>query len=101
MKTVALRLWLWMQQHFLVKHTWGCIFYACGDVVFPSHGSQDQTLKTFLMSHKPSYKLRPGTIRENIQMGYNEYDDEQVLEICKVAGVDDFISSHPKDMTLK
>ena len=30
--------------------------------------------------------LFSGTIRENIQMGFNEYDDEHVLEICKVAG---------------
>ena len=40
--------------------------------------------------------LFSGTIRENIQMGFNEYDDEHVLEICKVAGVDDFVGSHPK-----
>ena len=45
--------------------------------------------------------LFSGTIRENIQMGYNEYDDEHVLEICKVAGVDDFISSHPKGYDLE
>ena len=43
--------------------------------------------------------LFSGTIRENIQMGFNEYDDEHILEICKVAGVDDFVGSHPKDMT--
>ncbi len=45
--------------------------------------------------------LFSGTIRENIQMGYNEYDDEHVLEICKVAGVDDFIGSHPKGYDLE
>ena len=45
--------------------------------------------------------LFSGTIRENIQMGYNEYDDEHVLEICKVAGVDDFVGSHPKGYDLE
>ena len=45
--------------------------------------------------------LFSGTIRENIQMGFNEYDDEHVLEICKVAGVDDFIGSHPKGYDLE
>ena len=40
--------------------------------------------------------LFSGTLRENIQMGFNEYDDAHVLKICKIAGVDDFISSHPK-----
>ena len=45
--------------------------------------------------------LFSGTVRENIQMGFNEYDDEHVLEICKVAGVDDFIGSHPKGYELE
>ena len=44
--------------------------------------------------------LFSGTIRENIQMGYNEYDDEHILEICKIAGVDDFVGSHPKGYDL-
>ena len=44
--------------------------------------------------------LFSGTIRENIQMGFNQYDDEHVLEICKVAGVDDFVGSHPKGYDL-
>ena len=45
--------------------------------------------------------LFSGTIRENIQMGFNEYDDEHILEICKVAGVDDFVGSHPKGYDLE
>jgi ATP-binding cassette subfamily C protein LapB len=45
--------------------------------------------------------LFSGTIRENIQMGFNEYDDEHVLDICKVAGVDDFVGSHPKGYDLE
>ncbi len=45
--------------------------------------------------------LFSGTIRENIQMGYNEYDDEHILNICKVSGVDDFIGSHPKGYDLR
>ena len=43
--------------------------------------------------------LFSGTIRENIQMGFNEYDDEHILEISKIAGVDDFVGSHPKVTT--
>ena len=45
--------------------------------------------------------LFSGTIRENIQMGFNEYDDEHVLNICKVAGVDDFVGAHPKGYELE
>ena len=45
--------------------------------------------------------LFSGTVRENIQMGFNEYDDEHVLEICKIAGVDDFVGSHPKGYDLE
>ena len=45
--------------------------------------------------------LFSGTIRENIQMGYNEYEDEHVLNICKVAGVDDFIGAQPKGYDLE
>ena len=45
--------------------------------------------------------LFSGTIRENIQMGFNEYDDEHLLSICKVAGVDDFVGSHPKGYDLE
>lgn len=45
--------------------------------------------------------LFSGTIRENIQMGFNEYSDEHILEICKVAGVDDFVGSQPKGYDLE
>jgi ATP-binding cassette subfamily C protein LapB len=34
-------------------------------------------------------------------MGFNEYDDEHVLNICKVAGVDDFVGSQPKGYDLE
>ena len=45
--------------------------------------------------------LFSGSIRENIQMGYNEYDDDHVLNICKIAGVDDFVGSNPKGYDLE
>ena len=45
--------------------------------------------------------LFSGTIRENIQMGFHEYDDEHVLQMCKIAGVDDFVGSHPEGYDLK
>lgn len=45
--------------------------------------------------------LFSGTVRENIQMGYNEYDDDHILKVCKIAGVDDFIGSHPKGYELE
>jgi ATP-binding cassette subfamily C protein LapB len=45
--------------------------------------------------------LFSGTVRENIQMGFNEYEDAHVLNICKVAGVDDFIGSQPKGYDLE
>lgn len=45
--------------------------------------------------------LFSGTVRENIQMGFNEYEDDHVLRICKVAGVDDFVGSQPKGYDLE
>lgn len=45
--------------------------------------------------------LFSGTIRENIQMGFTEYEDDHVLNICKVAGVDDFVGSHPQGYDLE
>ena len=27
-------------------------------------------------------------------MGFNEYDDDHLPKICKVAGVDDFVGAH-------
>jgi ATP-binding cassette subfamily C protein LapB len=45
--------------------------------------------------------LFSGTIRENIQMGFNEYEDDYVLDICKIAGVDDFVGAHPKGYDLE
>ena len=45
--------------------------------------------------------LFSGTVRENIQMGYNEYDDDHLLRVCKIAGVDDFVGSHPKGYDLE
>ena len=44
--------------------------------------------------------LFSGTVRENIQMGFNEYDDDHLLRVCKIAGVDDFIGSNPKGYDL-
>ncbi|MBM37760.1 MAG: type I secretion system permease/ATPase [Woeseia sp.] len=40
--------------------------------------------------------LFSGSIRENIQMGFSEYDDAHLLKICKIAAVDDFVGSQPK-----
>jgi ATP-binding cassette subfamily C protein LapB len=34
-------------------------------------------------------------------MGFNEYDDEHLLKVCKIAGVDDFVGSHPKGYDLE
>ena len=34
-------------------------------------------------------------------MGFNEYDDDHILKICKVAGVDDFVGSQPKGYDLE
>ena len=45
--------------------------------------------------------LFSGTIRENIQMGFNEYEDDHVLRICRVAGVDDFVGSQAKGYDLE
>ena len=47
--------------------------------------------------------LFSGTLRENIQMGYYEYDDRHILNIAKISGVDDFVASHSSgyDMQLK
>ena len=45
--------------------------------------------------------LFSGTVRENIQMGFNEYDDEHILKVCKIAGVDDFVGSNPKGYDLE
>jgi ATP-binding cassette subfamily C protein LapB len=45
--------------------------------------------------------LFSGSIRENIQMGFNEYEDEHILNICKISGVDDFVGSHPEGYDLE
>ena len=34
-------------------------------------------------------------------MGYNEYTDDHLLRVCKIAGVDDFVGSHPKGYDLE
>ena len=34
-------------------------------------------------------------------MGFNEYEDDHVLRICKIAGVDDFVGSQPKGYDLE
>ena len=47
--------------------------------------------------------LFSGSVKENLQMGFYEYDDTHILNIAKVSGVDDFVSSHPQgyDLELK
>ena len=44
--------------------------------------------------------LFSGTLRENIQMGYYEYDDRHILNVAKISGVDDFVSGHPSGYDL-
>ena len=44
--------------------------------------------------------LFSGTVRENLQMGYFEYDDEHILNVARISGVDDFIGSHPSGYDL-
>ena len=34
-------------------------------------------------------------------MGFNEYDDNHILNICKVSGVDDFVGANPKGYDLE
>lgn len=45
--------------------------------------------------------LFSGNVRENLQMGYFEYGDAQILEAAKVAGVDDFVGTHPQGYDLQ
>ncbi len=39
--------------------------------------------------------LFSGSIKENIQMGFIEYNDEHILDISRISGVDDFVRHHP------
>jgi len=47
--------------------------------------------------------LFSGTVKENLQMGFYEYDDAHLLNIAKISGVDDFVAAHPQgyDMELR
>lgn len=47
--------------------------------------------------------LFSGTVKENLQMGFYEYDDAHLLKISRISGVDDFVANHPQgyDMMLK
>ena len=47
--------------------------------------------------------LFSGTVKENLQMGFYEYDDAHILNIARISGVDDFVASHPQgyDMELR
>lgn len=47
--------------------------------------------------------LFSGSVKENLQMGFFEYDDAHLLEIARVSGVDDFVAGHPQgyDLQLK
>ena len=47
--------------------------------------------------------LFSGTVKENLQMGFYEYNDAHLLKIAKISGVDDFVANHPQgyDMELQ
>ena len=47
--------------------------------------------------------LFSGSIKENIQMGFSEYNDEQLLDISRISGVDEFVRQNPRgyDFQLK
>lgn len=39
--------------------------------------------------------LFKGTIKENILNNYRYYTDEEILEVAKIAGVDEYVKTHP------
>lgn len=45
--------------------------------------------------------LFSGSVKENLQMGYYEYSDDYLLNVARIAGVDDFVSSHPQGYDLE
>lgn len=45
--------------------------------------------------------LFSGSLRENIQMGHYEYEDHHILNVAKIAGVDDFVATHPRGYDLQ
>ncbi len=45
--------------------------------------------------------LFSGTLRENIQMGHYEYEDDHILNVSRIAGVDDFVAVHPRGYDLQ
>jgi len=45
--------------------------------------------------------LFSGSVKENLQMRFYEYDDAHILNIAKVSGVDDFVASHPQGYDLE
>ena len=45
--------------------------------------------------------LFSGTVKENIQLGFVQYDDEHILKVSKIAGVDDFVSRNPSGYDLQ
>lgn len=47
--------------------------------------------------------LFSGSVKENLQMGFYEYDDAHILNISKISGVDEFVAGHPQgyDMELR
>ena len=45
--------------------------------------------------------LFSGSIKENIQMGFNEYADEEILSIARISGVDEFVKENPSGYDFK
>jgi ATP-binding cassette subfamily C protein LapB len=47
--------------------------------------------------------LFSGTLRDNILMGNHEYDDQHLLDLGRITGVDGFVSKHPAgyDLTVR
>ncbi len=47
--------------------------------------------------------LFSGSVKENMQMGFIQYSDEHILEIARIAGVDEFVRQNPSgyDFQLK
>jgi ATP-binding cassette, subfamily C, bacterial LapB len=44
--------------------------------------------------------LFSGTVKDNLQIGYYEYGDNHLLNIAKISGVDDFVSTSPSGYDL-
>ena len=85
----------------LVKLIGGLLYPTCGDITYDRLNSKEidiDSLHDYVGIVMQENVLYNGTIRDNLKYGKDTASDAEILEVCRSAGIFDFIQSLPEGL---